>query len=92
MISEKEFAQLRGIKHSYIKSLRYKNILKQGVHYFKLSERKIFIDENAFDKMLKEQNETVHEREQDLGNLIQKWKKNTQIYGSNGHKREQAQS
>lgn len=80
MTPEKEFAQKRQIKQSYLKSLRYKGILKQGIHYFKLTERKIFIDESAFDQLLKEQNETVCERKHDMGNIVSKWKKDTKVH------------
>ncbi|MDR1007908.1 MAG: hypothetical protein LBL65_05005 [Campylobacteraceae bacterium] len=79
MISEKEFAEKRQIKHSYLKNLRYKGILQQGIHYFKLTERKIFIDEEAFDKLLKERNENVCKGQYNLGNLVSKWAKNTKI-------------
>jgi hypothetical protein len=92
MIEEKEFAAQRRIKQSYLKSLRYRGILKQGIHYFKLTKRKIFIDENAFDKLLKEMNENVHKGQDNLGNVISRWKKNKKVHRIDEYQREQTES
>jgi len=92
MKTEAELSKITGLTREYLKRMRLSGKLKQGVHYFKLSERTIMYDDNAFFEYIKAKNENIHEGVKDLGYLVSRWKANKKSNRANGYKGEQKAS
>lgn len=73
MVAIKKLCETRGVSRSWLSKMRAEGHLIDGVHVFK-KHGKLFIDEDAFDAWVKEENEPVHARTDTVGECISRWK------------------
>jgi hypothetical protein len=87
-----KLAELSGFKKSAIKRFMNTGVFKEGLQYFKSSERKIIFDENALNiAALKgeRENDNIHKEQDTMGLILQKWREDKKVYATKRHKREQ---
>ena len=90
MISEKNLSEKLGTS---LKRERLKGRFVEGVHYFKLSPRKIVYDEDAVCVLIRGENgKHIHKEQCDLGQLVSRWAQSSQVHQVTRHQREQKAS
>ena len=90
MISEKNLSEKLGIN---LKRERLKGRFVEGLHYFKYSPRKIVYNEDAMCVLIRGENgKHIHKEQCDLGQLVSRWAKDSQVNQVTRHQREQKAS